>query len=219
MFCVPLHSLPDSLLHSLGQCSPILSFHVPQTLKCLWLTFLSGAQTEPTANPRWLSEFHHLCYLIPAPQDMWPKGFGSLLADLASSGPIVDDSTVRGSPPRSDPSCELSRKLVVLVYKSVTVSHLIPTHTVLATPLSLVPPGTFAPRVHCMRLWFGLSHLRCLHCVLPTPLLKSHSPVAMQLTLELLFSPRFASQHHAPCGLFCVVCHLFSTFKDKAMKM
>lgn len=142
MFCVPLHSLPDSLLHSLGQCSPILSFCVPQTLKCLWLTFLSGAQTEPTANPRWLSEFHHLCYLIPAPQDMWPKWFGSLLADLASSGPIVDDSqhsTVRGSPPRSDPSCELSRKLVVLVYKSVTVSHLIPTHTVLATPLSLIP--------------------------------------------------------------------------------
>lgn len=102
MFCVPLHSLSDSLLHSLSQCSPILSFRVPQTLKCLWPTFLSGAQTEPTANPRWLSEFHHLCYLIPAPQDMWPKGFGSLLADLASSGPIVDDSqhsTVRGSPP------------------------------------------------------------------------------------------------------------------------
>lgn len=141
MFCVPLHSLSDSLLHSFSQCSPTLSFHVPQTLKCLWLTFLSGSQTKPTANPRWLSEFHHLCYLIPAPQDMWPKGFGSLLADLASSGPIVDDSqysTVRGSPPCSDPSCDLSCKLVFLAYKSVTVSHLIPTHTVLATPLSPV---------------------------------------------------------------------------------
>lgn len=108
---VPSQTL--SSIASAGAAHPFVAHASNTEVSFDDFSFRSSNRTK--SESRWLSEFHHLCYLTPTPQDMWPKGHGSLHAGLASSGPIVDDSqhsTDRGSPPRSDSSCELSRKLV-----------------------------------------------------------------------------------------------------------
>lgn len=132
---------PDFLLHRLSQGNP--PFHCTGLQQCAFGWVLSGATPEPTANP--IGPLNVTIFIATSFQLIKTCGpRDTLLVALLfwSMENNCQHSTDQGSPPRSDAYCELpvswceTLTSVLSLSWLVTISILIPEHTVIATLLS-----------------------------------------------------------------------------------
>lgn len=193
---------------------PTLSLHRPPTV-CVWLSSL-WSHTWTNSKSYWPSECNHLhCHLIPAHQDMWPKGHiaggtsflvhGEWLSAQHRSGLTTPLRCLLWAPCKLvwNPHLRSQSFLTGYHFHLNSWAHCY-CHTTFLSTL-----GTFPPRVHCALLLSGLNLLRVsILCSSHVSSRKSQSGGYAGNLGTLTFS-LCASQHYATWSVWCGLLSLF----------